>query len=173
MGREDHIAASKDTPVRCAVLTVSDTRTAETDRSGRYIRGALEEHELPEAGYRIVPDEPALIRSAVESMLDESEVILIHGGTGISTRDTTFEVVQSMFDKSLPGFGEIFRMLSFEEIGPASMLSRASAGVIRGRLVFSMPGSTGAVRLAMERLILPEIRHLVWELVRQPAARTR
>jgi len=159
--------------VRCAILTVSDTRTEATDTSGKFIMAALEERGLPLTGYRIVTDDASIIRTAVDSFLDAAEVVLIHGGTGISRRDTTFEAIQSMLEKTLPGFGEIFRTLSFQEIGPAAMLSRATAGVVRGRLVFSMPGSTGAVRLALEQLILPEIQHLVWELVRQPAGGTR
>ncbi len=173
MGREDHIDLARETPVRCAVLTVSDTRTEETDGSGRYIRSALAERSLPVTGYRVVADDPERIRAAISDLARDSEVILINGGTGISRRDTTFEAVQSLFEKTMPGFGEIFRTLSFQEIGPAAMLSRASAGVAKDTLIFSMPGSTAAVRLALEQLILPEIQHLVWELVRQPQNRQR
>ena len=167
MGHKDHREQAKRVPVTCAVLTVSDTRTESTDASGRYIREALAAHGLSVTGYTIVPDDPSAIRAAIDGFLNDAEVVLITGGTGISRRDTTFEAIGSILEKSLPGFGEIFRMLSFEEIGPAAMLSRATAGVARGKLVFSMPGSRAAVRLAMEKLILPEIHHLVWELVRQ------
>ncbi|MDX1741122.1 MAG: molybdenum cofactor biosynthesis protein B [Rhodothermales bacterium] len=169
MAHEVHREQAKNTPVRCAILTVSDTRTETTDVSGAFIREALSDRGLSFAGYRIVPDEPTAIRDAIEALLEDAEAVLITGGTGISRRDTTFEVVDSLLDRRLPGFGEIFRMLSFQEIGPAAMLSRASAGVVKGRLVFSMPGSTAAVRLAMEELILPDIQHLVWECVRQGA----
>ena len=168
MGHQDHHDQAKDTPVRCAVLTVSDTRTESTDTSGRYIREALKARNLPVTGYQIAPDDSSVIVAAIKTLSEDAEVILINGGTGISRRDTTFEAIQSIIEKSLPGFGEIFRMLSFDDIGPAVMLSRASAGIAGDTLLFSMPGSTGAVRLAMEKLILPEMRHLVWELIRQP-----
>lgn len=173
MGHEDHREQAKDTPVRCSIVTVSDTRSESTDVSGALMRELLAEHGVACVRYRIIPDDPTAIRDAIEASLEDAEVILISGGTGISRRDTTFEVVESMVDKALPGFGEIFRMLSFKDIGSAAMLSRASAGVVKGRLLFSMPGSTGAVRLAMEDLILPDLQHLAWELVRQPALEGR
>jgi molybdenum cofactor biosynthesis protein B len=119
------------------------------------------------AGYQIVPDEFDMIVETVSNLVKDVEVILMSGGTGITRRDGTFEAVSSMLEKTLPGFGEIFRMLSYDDVGPASMLSRATAGVIQDTLVFSMPGSTGAVKLAMEKLIVPELSHLAWELVRQ------
>lgn len=127
---------------------------------------------LDEAGhavvsYRIVPDDYDRIVDTVSELVQEVEVILLTGGTGITRRDGTFEAVSSLLEKTLPGFGEIFRVLSYDDIGPAAMLSRATAGVFRNTLVFSMPGSTGAVRLAMEKLIVPELSHLTWELVRQ------
>jgi molybdenum cofactor biosynthesis protein B len=155
-------------PVRCAVVTISDTRSEETDTSGALIRSRLSEAGFEIVSYRIVPDDTSLIGSLLDELTDSCEAILLNGGTGISRRDTTFEAVSDRLEKTLPGFGEIFRMLSFEEVGPAAMLSRAVAGLYGDTLVFSMPGSTGAVRLAMDRLILPELQHMVWEVVRDP-----
>lgn len=167
MSYKEHRELSRDTPVRCGILTVSDTRTEETDTSGALIRDLLESAGFEVVAYRIVPDEPDEIGEAVDAFCEQSEAVLISGGTGISRRDTTIEVVSGRLEKTLPGFGEIFRMLSYEEIGAAAMLSRATAGLYRDTLVFSMPGSSNAVRLAMEKLIVPELHHLVWEIVRQ------
>ncbi len=167
MSSETHHRLAADTPVRCGVITVSDSRTEQTDGSGRYIREALREAGHPLASYQIVRDDAIEIVEAIGLTCSECDAILINGGTGISRRDTTFEALTNLLEKQLPGFGEIFRMLSFEDIGPAAMLSRATAGVYCDTVIFSMPGSTGAVRLAMDRLILPELRHLVWELIRQ------
>ena len=167
MGYEEHKVLSRDTPVRCAVVTVSDTRTAEDDRSGGVIRAAVEQAGHEVAHYRIVRDEPSEIARTLEELTSECEAILLNGGTGISRRDTTIEVLESTLDKTLPGFGELFRMLSYSEIGPGAMLSRAMAGVYRETLIFAMPGSTNAVRLAMDKLIAPELSHLVWEIIRQ------
>jgi molybdenum cofactor biosynthesis protein B len=169
MGYEEHKILSRETPVRCAVVTVSDTRVTEDDRSGAVILESARKagHEI--VNYRIVPDDVGLIASAIDELSAACEAILLNGGTGISKRDTTVEVVESLFEKELPGFGELFRMLSFQEIGPGAMLSRATAGVYRDTLIFCMPGSTNAVRLAMDRLIAPELNHLVWEIIRQNA----
>lgn len=152
--------------VSCAVVTVSDTRTEQTDGSGRAIRELLEQAGNVVCHYRIVKDEPDEIIAQLENLAADAscQAVLINGGTGISRRDQTYEAVAGALEKRLDGFGELFRMLSFEEIGPGAMLSRALAGVYRGRVVFCMPGSTGAVRLAMSRLILPELGHLVAEL---------
>ena len=160
-----HRAAAPDA-VGCAVLTVSDSRTPETCSSGRLIREALAAAGHLVADWRIVPDEPAAIRAAVDAWAADSAVqaILSNGGTGIAPRDTTYDVLAGLIEKRLDGFGELFRMLSFAEIGPAAMLSRAVAGVYRGKLLVAMPGSTAAVRLAMTRLIVPEIGHLVYEI---------
>lgn len=167
MSYDEHRQLSRDTPVRCAVVTVSDTRTEDTDRSGSLMKARLAEagHEI--AFYRIVPDEPALISTLLDEMAGNVEAVLLNGGTGISSRDTTYEAVAGKLEKTLPGFGEIFRMLSYHEIGSGAMLSRATAGVYRNTLVFSTPGSTNAVRLAMDKLIIPELPHLVWEVARQ------
>ncbi len=160
-----HRAAAPDA-VRCAVLTVSDTRTPETDTSGALIREllAVAGHETVDA--RIVPDEPALIRQTLDAWADRADVqaILSNGGTGIAARDTTYDVVAALLEKRIDGFGELFRMLSHAEIGAAAMLSRAVAGVWRGRLLVAMPGSRSAVRLAMTELIVPELGHLIYEI---------
>lgn len=167
MSYEEHARLSRETPVRCAVVTVSDTRTEANDRSGAYLRERLAESGHEVVAYRIVPDEPAEIARALDELAARCEVILMSGGTGVSRRDTTIEVVTGRLDKVLPGFGELFRMLSYEEIGAGAMLSRAVGGLAGDAFIFAMPGSTNAVRLATERLILPEIRHLVWEVLRQ------
>jgi molybdenum cofactor biosynthesis protein B len=149
-----------------AVLTVSDTRTPETDHSGAAARRLLEEAGHLIVDHRIVPDEPERVRAAVLDRLAEPECdgMLVTGGTGISARDRTYEALNDLLDKRLDGFGELFRMLSFDQIGSAAMLSRACAGIARGKLLFSVPGSTPAVELALERLILPELDHLLAEL---------
>jgi molybdenum cofactor biosynthesis protein B len=167
MGTEEHRELSRETPVRCAVVTVSDTRVESDDRSGALIRSLLDEAGHTVAAYHIVRDEVDVIQRLLRTLAPQVEVVLMNGGTGIARRDGTFEAVSTMLEKTLPGFGEIFRMLSFDDVGPAAMLSRATAGVFDNTLVFSMPGSTGAVRLAMEELVIPELRHLAWELVRQ------
>ena len=149
-----------------AVLTVSDTRTPETDRSGPAAMRLLEEagHRIFE--YAILPDEPDRVRERVNRWLAEDgcDGVVLNGGTGISVRDRTYEAVSGLLEKTLDGFGELFRALSYEEIGSAAMLSRAVAGVARGKLVFSLPGSTAAVDLAMRRLIVPELSHLLGQL---------
>ncbi len=149
--------------VGCAVITVSDTRTLDNDRSGQAVVDSLEaaEHTIVERA--IVPDEPQRIREWVVRLADTDDVeaILLTGGTGIAPRDQTPETLEKLLTKNLPGYGELLRMLSYEEIGPAAMLSRACGGLIGQTLVLTMPGSTAAVRLAMEKLILPELGHLV------------
>lgn len=167
MSSTSHQESAKDLSLRCAIITCSDTRTRENDTSGAYIRSALEAagHEI--AAYEIVKDEPDQIRKMLDAYASQDlDVVLLNGGTGISDRDTTYDVVARMLEKKMPGFGEIFRVLSYDDIGPAAMLSRAAGGVYGGMLVFSMPGSTGAVRLAMDKLIAPDLRHLVWEIRR-------
>jgi len=149
--------------VRCFVLTISDTRTEATDQSGDAIADLLIGAGHRVVGRAIVKDEPAVVRSTVEHEIGrgEADVIITTGGTGISSRDSTFESVSALLDKRLDGFGELFRMVSFEQIGPAAMLSRACAGLAGGRVIVSLPGSEPAVRLALERLLLPELGHLV------------
>ena len=149
--------------VRCFILTVSDTRTESTDKSGRLIAELLTTAGHEVAGREIVKDEASQVRSAIYRHLGEgdADVIITTGGTGITSRDTTFEAVDALLDKRLDGFGELFRMLSFNEIGAAAIMSRATAGLARGRIVVALPGSENAVRLAMEKLLLPELGHLV------------
>jgi molybdopterin adenylyltransferase len=166
MGVIDH--KNKATcPVRCKVVTVSDTRTKEADQSGALIIDLLKREQMNVVSYEIVKDNREAIQAHVQSAGAEVDVILMNGGTGFTKRDVTVEAVQELLEKEMVGFGELFRLLSYEEIGSASMLSRAIAGTIERKVVFCMPGSTNAVRLAMEKLILPELRHLVWELQRQ------
>ncbi|WP_310828943.1 MogA/MoaB family molybdenum cofactor biosynthesis protein [Paenibacillus pedocola] len=156
--------------VSCYIITVSDTRTMETDTGGALIASMLEEAGYQVVGRKIVKDDYEEIRELIykSSVHSGIEAVLLTGGTGISPRDTTYEAVASLLDKSLPGFGEIFRLLSFtEDIGSAAILSRAIAGTIGSTAIFSMPGSTGAVKLAMSRLILPELRHVMREIYKQ------
>ena len=154
--------------IRCGVITISDTRTPETDTSGAAVRAALEAAGHTIAGYAVVPDEPAQIVALVRQLAAQGcQAIITNGGTGITRRDSTFEAIDALLEKRLPGFGELFRMLSYQEIGAAAMLSRATAGLLGGTVIFCLPGSTGAVRLALERLIVPELPHLVWETIRQ------
>jgi molybdenum cofactor biosynthesis protein B len=149
--------------VACAVVTVSDTRTPDTDASGARIRSALETAGHRVVSYAILPDEPARIRDHVERVLGDPEVqaVIVNGGTGIAPRDTTYEALTGLLEKRLEGFGELFRMLSWQEVGPAAMLSRAAAGVARGKVLASLPGSPAAVALAMDRLLVPELGHMV------------
>jgi molybdenum cofactor biosynthesis protein B len=161
--------ASRLPAVRAAVITISDTRTRDTDKSGALIIQRLESAGHRVIRYEILPDEPDQIRELVASLATSGEiqVVLTNGGTGIAPRDGTFEAISGLLTKQLPGFGEIFRMLSWHEVGPAAMLSRAIGGLIGQTLVFSMPGSSNAVALAMDKLIVPELAHLVWEMNRR------
>jgi molybdenum cofactor biosynthesis protein B len=159
--------AASQGSVPIAIVTVSDSRTPETDTSGQLIRQLAEAAGHRIVGHRIVKDEPEQVALALDDFAGgEARLILFNGGTGISQRDRTYDVISKKLEKTLPGFGEIFRMLSYEQVGAAAMLSRATAGVYRNRVVFSTPGSPNAVRLALEKLILPEIQHLAWELIR-------
>ncbi|MEI6429799.1 MAG: MogA/MoaB family molybdenum cofactor biosynthesis protein [Pseudanabaena sp. ELA607] len=152
--------------VTFATITVSDTRTVDTDKSGNFINQSLKNagHQLNY--YAIVKDEPAEIRAQLQHLSTESalEVILVNGGTGIAPRDTTYDVLAGMLEKTLPGFGEMFRYLSWQEVGSRAMASRATAGIYHGKLVFALPGSSNAVRLGIEQLILPEMIHLVRQM---------
>ncbi|WP_036647865.1 MogA/MoaB family molybdenum cofactor biosynthesis protein [Paenibacillus pini] len=153
--------------VNCMIITVSDTRTQETDAGGSLIQTILEAGGFNVVKYVIVQDDYEGIRELIHeaSGTTEVEAIILTGGTGISPRDTTYEAVSSLLDKTLPGFGEIFRYLSYtEDIGAAAILSRAIAGTVNSTAVFSIPGSTGAVRLAMEKIIVPELRHVMREI---------
>jgi molybdopterin adenylyltransferase len=152
--------------IACGVITVSDTRTEDTDKSGQLIKELLQGAGHATQAYHIIKDEPSQIRPLLQALLARADVeaLIINGGTGVARRDVTFDVVSALVEKPLPGFGELFRTLSYEEIGSAALLSRAMAGAIGDKVVFSMPGSSAAVRLAMEKLILPELPHIVHEL---------
>lgn len=152
--------------LQVAVLTVSDTRDPDTDESGKLVRELLEEHGHGVAHYEVVKDERAAIQAAVERGLGKAQAVLLNGGTGVSPRDVTIEALRPMLDKELPGFGELLRDLSFREIGSAAMLTRALAGLVKGKPVFAMPGSPDAVVLAMRRLVLPELGHVAGEAVK-------
>jgi len=150
--------------VKCAVLTISDSRTEETDDSGKLIKESLQENGHSVAGYRILKDELEDIKSTVAELLDSDvQAIIVNGGTGISKRDVTVESVSGLLEKTLDGFGDLFRMLSYEEIGSSAMMSRALAGVAKGKIIICMPGSVGAVALGMKKLVIPELGHMVWE----------
>ncbi|MCA9881221.1 MAG: MogA/MoaB family molybdenum cofactor biosynthesis protein [Thermomicrobiales bacterium] len=167
-GTAAHRAAAPDA-VRCAVLTISDTRAEDTDTSGGVIRDMLRLTGHTVADYQIVPDDPARIQRMLSAWIADEDIraVLTNGGTGISARDTTFDAIAGLLDKRIDGFGELFRMLSWQEIGAAAMLSRAVAGVAGNTLIVAMPGSTNAVRLAMTKLIVPELGHLVYEIDKQ------
>lgn len=154
--------------IGCMVITCSDTRTAETDTSGYRIMHMLKDAGHEVVAYHLVKDEPSKIKAKIKSGVGNRRIqaIIINGGTGISRRDSTFEAVDAMLEKRLDGFGEVFRYLTYQEIGSPAIMSRATAGIIKGRVLFSTPGSENAVRLAMEKLILPELGHLVKELTK-------
>ncbi len=154
--------------VPCFVLTVSDTRTLDTETSGRAIADLLTAAGHTVTGRTVVKDEPEDVRRIVGEAVRSggARAIITTGGTGLSRRDSTYEALTALFEKQLDGFGELFRMLSFEEIGAAAMLSRATAGIAGGCVIFLLPGSEAAVRLAMDRLILPELGHIVGELTK-------
>ncbi|HET9372174.1 MAG TPA: MogA/MoaB family molybdenum cofactor biosynthesis protein [Vicinamibacterales bacterium] len=165
MSVQEH-KAQLPTGIPCFVLTVSDTRTRETDTSGQTIAGHLERAGHRVVGRAVVRDEPAEVARLVRGHVDAAEVraIVTTGGTGLSRRDTTYEALSAMFDKRIDGFGELFRVLSFDSIGPAAMLSRATAGIVGRTVIFMLPGSEQAVGLAMEKLVVPELAHIVREL---------
>ena len=149
--------------VTCAVVTVSDTRTFETDKSGQLIQQLLLGANHAVGAYTIIKDEPTQIQDQIENLGKSSNLnaVIFSGGTGIAPRDTTYDAIEKLLEKTLPGFGELFRFLSYQEIGSRAIASRAVAGVYQNKLIFSLPGSSNAVRLAMEKLILPELTHLV------------
>jgi molybdopterin adenylyltransferase len=152
--------------VDCAIITVSDTRTIETDRSGQLLQQLLRDAGHSISSYEIVPDEPEQITAQIQTLCQSTplDAVILNGGTGIAPRDTTYEAIARLLEKELPGFGELFRWLSYQEIGSRAMTSRAIAGVFQAKLIFSLPGSTNAVRLATEKLILPELGHLTQQI---------
>jgi len=173
MSSDHHTSAASLTP-RCAIVTLSDTRTPETDKSGQRIRELLLADRQTVSAYHLIPDDPAALTAILKRLLASPDIdaILTNGGTGIAARDQTLTAVESVIATPLPGFGEIFRMLSYEQVGAAAILSRAIAGISspdaspegRRKPIFAMPGSTKAVELAMSKLIVPELRHILWEL---------
>jgi molybdenum cofactor biosynthesis protein B len=154
--------------IGCFVLTISDSKTPETDTSGALIRERLTQAGHTVVGHAIVRDEPTQVTAVIRGGCGDPavEAFILTGGTGVTSRDSTFEAVEALLDKRLTGFGELFRMLSYEEIGAAAMLSRAQGGVVQGRALFSLPGSPNACRLALEKLILPELGHVLREVRR-------
>jgi len=154
--------------VGCFVLTISDSKTFETDTSGALIRELLSAAGHRITGHAIVKDEPAQVAAVIRSgcAAPSVEAFILTGGTGITSRDSTYEAIDALLDKRLAGFGELFRMLSYQEVGAAAMLSRAQGGVVQGRVLFSLPGSPNACRLALEKLIIPELPHLIREVRR-------
>lgn len=152
--------------VNCAVITVSDTRSPESDRSGSLIKQLLLDARHSVAAYTIIKDEPIEIQAQMKVLGNRSDLdaVILNGGTGIAPRDTTYDAIEDLLEKILPGFGELFRWLSYQEIGSRAIATRAIAGVYQNKLIFSLPGSTNAVRLGMEQLILPELIHLVSQL---------
>ena len=167
MGHKDHKEKAKNI-VKCFIITVSDSRTPQTDESGKAISELLKINNHEVVGHVILKDEPKIVQDFVktESLEEDVQAIIVNGGTGISSRDSTFEAIDGALEKKLPGFGELFRYLSYKEIGSAAIMSRAGAGVLNKKIIVSIPGSENAVRLAMEKLILPELAHMVWEVNR-------
>jgi len=159
--------AKRQGPVRVALVTVSDTRKPSNDANRRFLEAELVRagHEMVD--YRLIADDPVAVALALDGIAEgQAQVQIWNGGTGIAPRDTTFDVLQRRLEKVLPGFGELFRALSYEQVGSAAMLSRAVAGVYQGQVVISLPGSPAAVRLAWDKLIAPELSHLAWEVAR-------
>lgn len=165
---EQHRAAAHaQGPVAVAIVTVSDTRTPETDENRKYLEAELSGAGHRLVAYRLIQDDPAQVLAVLEELAaGEAKVLFFNGGTGIAPRDTTYDVLSRKLEKVLPGFGELFRMFSYEQVGAAAMLSRAVAGTFRGKVVISTPGSPNAVATAWTRLIQPELEHLAWEVAR-------
>lgn len=164
----DEHKATAPKSIGCWVLTISDSKTVETDTSGKVIRELLDGAGHRVVGSEIVRDEPTQVQRVIRDACGNAEVqaVIMTGGTGITSRDSTFEAVDAMLDKRLPGFGELFRVLSYQEVGAAAMLSRAQMGIAGGRIIVSLPGSPNACRLALEKLVLPELGHLIREASR-------
>jgi molybdopterin adenylyltransferase len=166
MSYEQHQRDAAADQIACAVITLSDTRSLETDSGGATIANLLSAagHSVRER--RLIRDDPALLDALLTELIGRADIdaIITTGGTGISSRDTTIEVIARRLRRELPGFGELFRMLSFEQIGSGAMLSRAIGGVMEEKVIFALPGSVKAVELAMTRLIVPELKHLVREV---------
>ena len=159
--------ARQQGPVPVAIVTVSDSRTPDSDENAAYLREQIAAAGHTVAGYRLIKDEADLVAGVLDDLPEgAARIILFNGGTGISPRDRTYDALSRKLEKTLPGFGELFRMLSYDQVGAAAMLSRATAGVYRNTVIISTPGSPAAVRLAWEKLIAPELAHLAWEVIR-------
>jgi len=158
--------APENISLSCAVITVSDTRTIETDKSGQLLQEILKSAGHSVAEYIIIKDEKLEVVEQLQRLcqIEVIDAVILNGGTGIAPRDTTYDAIENLLEKTLPGFGELFRWLSYQEIGSRAIASRAVAGTYQGKLVFSVPGSTNAVKLAVQKLILPELVHLVLQL---------
>ncbi|MFC2011904.1 molybdenum cofactor biosynthesis protein B [Chloroflexota bacterium] len=165
MSHQEHKEASPKS-VNCAVLTFSDSRTEQTDESGKLLCQKLSENGHRVLAYAVLKDDSEAIRRKLDELLgqDELQVIITNGGTGIGRRDVAVETVSAFLEKTLDGFGELFRSLSYQEIGTASIMSRAVAGVAKGKVIICLPGSSGAARLAIDKIVLPEIGHMVREV---------
>lgn len=167
MGADEHRKKAQRS-VSCAVITVSDTRTEQTDDSGKTIISILRGHDHTVDGYRIVKDDIEMIQGALREFMENPRIqaVILNGGTGITSRDNTIEAIEDFKGKELPGFGELFRALSFQEIGAAAILSRAEAFASENKMIFALPGSTSAVKLAMEKLVAHELGHMISEATR-------
>jgi molybdopterin adenylyltransferase len=163
MSHLDHEQSAATRRARCAIVTLSDTRTPETDKSGARIKDLLTLSSHTVAHYELIPDNPAILDALLTTLLTRQDIdcLITTGGTGISPRDNTIPIIERHITTPLPGFGELFRALSYEEIGPAAMLSRATAGAAKNKLIFALPGSTKAIELAMTKLILPQLPHML------------
>jgi len=166
MSYESHQQAAVELIARCGVVTLSDTRDESQDDSGALVRSTLQKAGHFVAEYVVIPDDADRLYRTLFDWLGRADIdcVITNGGTGISRRDNTISVVERMIDQPLPGFGELFRMLSYQQVGSGAMLSRACAGLRRGKMIFALPGSTKAVELAMSQLIVPELRHMLREL---------
>jgi molybdopterin adenylyltransferase len=159
--------AARQGPIPMAIVTVSDSRTASTDENAAYLRAQIAAAGHRVAGYHLIKDDVDQVLAVLEELAaGDARIVIFNGGTGIGPRDRTYDALSRKLEKTLPGFGELFRVLSYEQVGAAAMLSRATAGVYRETVIISTPGSPAAVRLAWEKLIAPELAHLAWELVR-------
>jgi molybdenum cofactor biosynthesis protein B len=169
MSYEKHQSDAAPVTARCAVITLSDSRTLQTDVSGKRIAHLVHEASHAVVEHRVISDDAEGFANVLNELIARADVdvILTTGGTGISPRDQAIGVVEAVFDTCLPGFGELFRALSYQQIGSGAMLSRAVAGIARGKPIFAMPGSTAAVELAMTKLIIPELRHILQQLRKQ------
>lgn len=164
---EHKTKAAERGPVALAIVTVSDTRTEETDVNAQYLKAQIEALGHRVVAYHLIKDEPDQVEQALEACTaGDAQIVLFNGGTGISRRDRTFDVLDRKLEKPIPGFGELFRMLSYDQVGAAAMMSRAAAGVYRDTVIISTPGSPAAVKLAWEKLVASELSHLAWELVK-------